>query len=73
MFAMHRQKRNFVVTGTDSKFHTVLLEDLLTGLRIQVPYGPRELENAELTAEYELHLTYQDGSEQYVNLLIQGF
>jgi len=73
MFAMHRQKRNFVVTGTDLKFHTVLLEDLLSGLRIQIPYGPRELESAELTEEYEIHFTYQYGSEKCVNLLMQGY
>jgi hypothetical protein len=73
MFALHRQKRHFVVTGSDAKFHTVLLEDSMTGLRIEVPYGLRELQCAELTEEYVLHFIYQDGSEKSVNLLMQGY
>jgi len=72
MFAAFRQKRNFVVSMVDSQTHFVLVQDLISGLRIEVPYGPKELERAEFTSEYELYLFFQDGSEKAVNLLMQG-
>ncbi len=73
MFLIHRQKRNFVVSCVDHDYSWVLVEDLLSGLRIEVPYGPRELVAAEFTDEYVLHFFYQDGSEKSVNLLMQGY
>jgi len=73
MFCIHRQKRNFVVSQVDPKHNVVVVEDLLSGLRIEIPYGSRELESAEFVEEYELHFTYQDGSEKSVNLLMQGY
>jgi hypothetical protein len=51
----------------------VLVEDLLSGLHIGVPFGPRELVKAEFTGEYELHFLYLDSSEKSVNLLMQGY
>ncbi len=73
MFSIHRQKRNFVVSKIDPLHNSVLVEDLLSGLTIEVPYGEKELEVAEFTEEYELHFIYQDGSEKSVNLLMQGY
>ncbi len=73
MFNFHRQKRNFVVSGVNIKSSLVIVEDLLTGLCIEVPYGTRELERAEFIDEYKLHFKYKDGSEKSVNLLMQGY
>ena len=73
MFSIHRQKRNFVVSEVHQTHNAVVVEDLLSGLRIEVPYGSRGLERAEFTEEYELHFIYQDGSEKSVNLLMQGY
>ena len=73
MFAIHRQKRNFVVSSIDHMSNLVLVEDLLSGLHIGVPFGPRELVKVEFTGEYELHFLYLDSSEKSVNLLMQGY
>jgi hypothetical protein len=73
MFSFPRQKREFHVLqiNRDNKF--ILIEDFLSGLRIGIPYGNRELDGAKFVDEYELHLIYQDGSEKSVNLLMQGY
>jgi hypothetical protein len=73
MFTIFRQKRNFVVSRIDHQNKLVLAEDLLSGLKIEVHYGDRELEIAEFSEEYELRFYYIDGSEKSVNLLMQGF
>jgi len=73
MFTIFRQKRNFVILRIDHQNKLVLVEDLLSGLKIEVHYGDRELEIAEFTEEYELRFYYIDGSEKSVNLLMQGF
>ena len=73
MFTIFRQKRNFVISRIDHQHKFVLVEDLLSGLKIEVHYGDRELEIAEFTQEYELRFYYLDGSEKSVNLLMQGY
>ena len=73
MFTIFRQKRNFVISRIDHQHKFVLVEDLLSGLKIEVHYGDRELEIAEFTEEYELRFYYSDGSEKNVNLLMQGY
>ncbi len=73
MFFVHRQRRQFVVYKVDAQHNAVVVEDLLSGLRIEVPYGIRDLAQAEFTDEYELHFIFQDGSEKSINLLMQGY
>jgi hypothetical protein len=73
MFTIFRQKRNFVISRIDRQNKLVLVEDLLSGLKIEVHYGDRELETAEFTEEYKLRFYYSDGSEKNVNLLMQGY
>jgi hypothetical protein len=73
MFTIFRQQRNFVISRIDRQHKFVLVEDLLSGLKIEVHYGDRELEIAEFTEEYELRFYYSDGSEKNVNLLMQGY
>ena len=72
MFTIFRQKRNFVILRIDHLHHFVVVEDLLSGLKIEVYYGDRELEIAEFIEEYELRFYYIDGSEKSINLLMQG-
>jgi hypothetical protein len=71
MFSVYRQKRNFFVSKIDHQYHCVEVEDLISGLKIEVPYGGSELKKAEFIEEYELHFYYMDGSEKSVNLLMQ--
>ena len=73
MFTIFRQQRNFVISRIDRQHKFVLVEDLLSRLKIEVHYGDRELEIAEFTEEYELRFYYSDGSEKNVNLLMQGY
>lgn len=51
----------------------LVIQDQFSGLKIEVPYGPRELRHAEFIGEYELLITYRDDSEKIVNLLMQGY
>jgi hypothetical protein len=73
MFKFHRQHRKFVVSGLDIKNNLVLVEDLLTGLCIEIPCGSKELDSAEFTEEYVLHLRFKDSSQKEINLLMQGY
>ena len=73
MFAFPRQKRAFHVLQINSLNKLVLIEDVLSGLKIEIPYGDRELDSAKFVDEYELYLMYQDGSEKSINLLMQGY
>ena len=73
MFAFPRQKRAFHVLQINSLNKLVLIEDLLSGLKIEIPYGDGELDSAKFVDEYELYLMYQDGSEKSINLLMQGY
>ena len=73
MFSLPRQNRAFHVLQINRLNKLVLIEDLLSGLKIEIPYGDKELDNAQFVDKYELHLTYQDGSEKSVNLLMQGY
>ena len=36
--------------------------DLLCGLKIEIPYGDRELDSAKFIDEYELNVIFQDRS-----------
>ena len=73
MFGIHRQKRNFIVYDIDAEAQVVKVEDLLSGLRIEIPFGEKRLERAEFCDQYELRFYYKDGSEKVVNLLMQGY
>lgn len=73
MFAFPRQKRAFHVLQINRLNKFILIKDLLSGLKIEIPYGDKELDSAKFVDEYELHLIYQDGSEKSVNLLMQGY
>lgn len=73
MLKPYRQPRDFQITGTDQTHKLLQIEDQLSGLKIEIPYGPRVLEHAQFIAEFELLLSYDDGSEKMVNLLMQGY
>jgi hypothetical protein len=73
MFSIHRQKREFAVSYINVNLKCVHIEDLLSGLKIEIPYGDKELASAEIVEEYELHLLYKNGTEKSVNLLMQGY
>ena len=72
MNSLRRQKWEFHVIQINRLNKFVLIKDLLSGLKIEIPYGDKELDSAKFVDEYELHLIYQDGSEKSVNLLMQG-
>jgi hypothetical protein len=72
MFSFPRQKRAFHVLQINRANKFVLIKDSLSGLKIEIPYGDRELDSAKFIDEYELNLIFQDGSEKSVNLLMQG-
>lgn len=73
MFKLYRQPRSFQVIKNNQETKNLRIEDVLSGLKIEIPYGPRELQSANFIAEYELILFYTDGSEKSVNLLMQGY
>lgn len=73
MFSIYRQKRAFHILRVDEMKKLLLIEDLLSGLKIEIPYGDRELKSANFINQYELHLAYKDGSEKSINLLMQGY
>jgi hypothetical protein len=72
MNSLRRQKWEFHVIQINRLNKFVLIKDLLSGLKIEIPYGDKELDSAKFVDEFELHLIYQDGSEKSVNLLMQG-
>lgn len=69
----YRQPREFRITGIDQTHHLLQIEDQLSGLKIEIPYGSKTLKHAQFIAEFELLLSYDDGSEKTVNLLMQGY
>lgn len=73
MFGIYRQKRSFVVSQVDQQLNVVVVEDLLSGLRIEIPYGSGDLVGAEFIEEYVLHLVFADRTEKSINLLMQGY
>ena len=72
-FKPYRQPRDFRVTGTDQTHHLLQIEDQLSKLKIEIPYGSRSLKHAQFITEFELLLSYDDDSEKIVNLLMQGY
>ena len=72
MNSLRRQKWEFHVIQINRLNNFVLIKDLLSGLKMEIPYGDKELDSAKFVDEFELHLIYQDGSENSVNLLMQG-
>ena len=72
MNSLRRQKWEFHVIQINRLNNFVLIKDLLSGLKMEIPYGDKELDSAKFVDEFELHLIYQDGSEKSVNLLMQG-
>ena len=70
MNSLRRQKWEFHVIQINRLNKFVLIKDLLSGLKIEIPYGDKELDSAKFVDEFELHLIYQDGSEKSVNLLM---
>ena len=72
MNSLRRQKWEFHVIQINRLNKFVLIKDLLSGLKIEIPYGDKELDSAKFIDVFELHLIYQDGSEKSVNLLMQG-
>lgn len=73
MFKTYRQARSFQIIKTDHDLQMITVQDQLSGLKIEVPYGPRELRHAEFIGEYELRVAYCDDSEKMINLLMQGY
>jgi hypothetical protein len=73
LFSIHRQKREFAVSRIDVNLKCVNIEDRLSGLKIEIPYGTKQLASAKFIEEYELHLIYKNGTEKSVNLLMQGY
>lgn len=73
MFKPYRQPRSFQIIKTKYDLQLLVIQDQFSGLKIEVPYGPRELRHAEFVGEYELRISYCDNSEKVVNLLMQGY
>lgn len=73
MFKPYRQPRSFQIIKINHELQMLVIQDQFSGLKIEVPYGPRELRHAEFIGEYELLITYRDDSEKIVNLLMQGY
>jgi hypothetical protein len=73
MFKAYRQARSFQIIKADHDLQMITVQDQLSGLKIEVPYGPRELRHAEFIGEYELRIAYSDDSEKMINLLMQGY
>ena len=48
MFTIFRQKRNFVISRIDHLHHFVVVEDLLSGLKIEAHYGDKGTGNSRI-------------------------
>ncbi len=73
MFKIYRQPRSFQIIRINHELQMLVIQDQFSGLKIEAPYGPRELRHAEFIGEYELRIAYCDDSEKIINLLMQGY
>ena len=60
---------HFSIKVIDHNNKLVIVEDKELGLEIQLSWGNKELENAEIVGQYEVRFLYQDGSERIVQIL----
>jgi hypothetical protein len=58
-----------VVSEISHRHRFVLVEDLSTGKRIEVPYGSKDIESAEFSDDHELLISFKDGSEERIDIL----
>ena len=59
MFSLFNKKNSyFVVSEIKRRHRYVLVEDLSTGKRIEVPYGSKDIESAEFSDDHELPINF---------------
>lgn len=73
MFSLFNKKNSyFVVSEISHRHRFVLVEDLSTGKRIEIPYGSKDIESAEFSEDHELLIRFKDGSEERIDILKQA-
>lgn len=73
IFSLFNKKNSyFVVSEISHRHRFVLVEDLSTGKRIEVPYGSKDIESAEFSDDHELLISFKDGSEERIDILKQS-
>lgn len=60
---------SFRIRLIDTNQKLVVVEDKGLGLVIEVPYGPKILKKAEIVSQYEIQLSYEDGSSRTTKIL----
>ena len=61
-----------MVSEISHRHRYVLVEDLSTGKRIEVPYGAKDIESAEFSDDHELLINFKDGSQEHIDILKQA-